>query len=97
MDNDPTRSKFIVAGVSLTLPSHLVRVIGRADGDIATGDVLVDELDGRELGTVAKLFAYRRELEVISSGLTCEIHLVAAVGAEPFRVPSTPWVRRRRA
>jgi hypothetical protein len=96
VESDAALSKFIVSGVSFTLPGRLVCVIGRADGDVRTGDSLVDELDLRDLGTVAKLVAYRREFETISSGMTCEIHLAPAVGAEPFRVPSTPWVRPKR-
>jgi hypothetical protein len=90
------QGKFIVAGVSLNLPDGMVSLIGRADGDIARGDVLVDELDGRILGSVAKLRAYGREFEAIDSGLTCEVRLVPAGGAEPFRVPSLLLVRSHR-
>ena len=84
-------STFDVRGARLGVQA--VSLIGRACGDLHVGEVLVDELDGRELGVITQLVAYRTVLTTLSSGMTGELTLAPAPGAEPFRVPSLPRVR----
>lgn len=85
-------SRFLVAGVTLATPGPTATLIGRADGDIRVGDVLLDEIDGRVLGTIRNITAYRRALSELSSGMTAELFVEQAGGALPFRVPSFPIV-----
>ena len=85
-------SRFLVAGVTLATPGPTATLIGRADGDIRVGDVLLDDIDGRVLGTILNITAYRRVLTELSSGMTAEVFIQQAEGALPFRVPSCPIV-----
>lgn len=86
-------SRFLIVGASLATPGPTATLIGRADGDIRVGDVVLDEIDGRVLGTILNITAYRRALTELSSGMTAEVFVQQAEGALPFRVPSSVVVR----
>jgi hypothetical protein len=84
---------FLVAGVTLDLPTPHARAVGRLDGDLETSDRLFAKGTDRYVGTVAEITAYARALRSLSPGMTAELRVELAGGALPLTVPATWWVR----